>query len=159
MSSTSQSGGGRRSKKLLVGVIVFVGALITAALLAAMVWPPINDVTTGETPEYPDIQPQVLRYSPELVLERAGEAIEALSRWQEISRAVSAGLIEAEATTTLFGFTDDVTIRIEPYGAGSLVNVHSRSRVGGYDFGQNARNIRRFQAALEEHLQLARQVR
>ena len=51
-----------------------------------------------------------------------------------------------------------ITIRIEAYGSGSLVHVLSRSFGGRGDFGQNARNIRQFQAALEEQLSLARPV-
>ena len=59
-------------------------------------------------------------------------------------------------TTRLLGFEDDVTVTVEAHGAGSLVNMRSRSRVGRGDFGQNARNIRELQSALESRLELAR---
>ncbi len=160
MSSTAQQPAKRwrRLKKLGLVAVIGGGLLVTAALVATTIWPPINDVATGITAEYPDVQPQVLRYSPELVLERAVEAIDALSRWQVVDRDDASGRIDAEVKSVAFGFTDDVTVDIEAYGVGSLVNVRSRSRVGRFDFGQNARNIWRFQGALEEHLQLARQV-
>lgn len=130
--------------------------LFGAGLVASMIWPVINDVSTGETPEYPDVQPQVLRYSPDLVVERSVEAVEGLERWT--LGAVDRGerRVEAVASTALFGFDDDVTITVREHGSGSLVHVRSRSRVGRGDFGQNARNIRAFQAALEERLSLAR---
>jgi len=58
------------------------------------------------------------------------------------------GTIEATETTFWFGFKDDVVIRIRPEGAGSRVDVRSKSRVGKSDLGANAARIRRFAAAL-----------
>jgi uncharacterized protein (DUF1499 family) len=52
------------------------------------------------------------------------------------------------ATTRWFGFKDDVAIRISPAGAGSRVDMRSRSRVGRSDLGANARRIREFLARL-----------
>lgn len=131
-------------------------AIVTTLLLGSMlVWPVINDVATGTTPEYPDIQPQTLRFSPELVVERAVETVEQIPRWTVRDVDRDAGEIHAEAKSRLFGFTDDVTVTIEPSGAGCVVNVRSASRIGRGDFGQNARNIRLFQSSLEANLALA----
>ena len=44
----------------------------------------------------------------------------------------------------MFGFKDDVVIRITPAGSGSRVDVRSVSRVGRSDLGANARRIREF---------------
>ena len=148
-----------RGRRLLRVAVVALGAVLTALLVAAMVWPPIDDVTTGMTAEYPDLAPQVLRYGPALVFERACRVVEELPRWRLEGRDASSRRIEAQAGALLPGLVQDVSIRVDPYGSGSLVTVRSRSRGGRGDFGQNARNIRQFQRALEEELQLARAVR
>lgn len=132
-------------------------ALGTIGLIILVIWPPINDVATGQTPQYPEIQPQVLRYSPDLVLERAAETIESLPRWRVVEVDREERRVTAERTSRLFNFVDDVTVWVEPSGAGSIVNVRSHSRVGRGDLGQNARNIILFQRSLEENLRLARQ--
>jgi hypothetical protein len=52
--------------------------------------------------------------------------------------------IEAVVTTFLFGFKDDVVVRIRPGAAGgSRVDVRSASRVGQSDLGANAARIGR----------------
>jgi hypothetical protein len=52
--------------------------------------------------------------------------------------------IEATDTTLLFGFKDDIVIRVAAAGSGSRVDVRSLSRVGKSDFGVNANRIRKF---------------
>jgi uncharacterized protein (DUF1499 family) len=59
------------------------------------------------------------------------------------------GRIEASAKTPVFGFADDVTVRIRPGINETRVDVRSRSRIGRHDFGQNALRIRAFQKELE----------
>ena len=48
-----------------------------------------------------------------------------------------------------FGFRDDIVVRIRPEGAGSRVDIRSKSRDGESDFGVNARRIREFIARLK----------
>ncbi len=56
--------------------------------------------------------------------------------------------IEAVDTSLLFGFKDDVVIRISSHKeAGSLVDVRSMSRQGKSDLGVNAKRI---QALLDQ---------
>ena len=47
-------------------------------------------------------------------------------------------------TSLLFGFKDDIVVRVAANGAGSRVDVRSLSRVGRSDIGANARRIRAF---------------
>jgi uncharacterized protein (DUF1499 family) len=61
----------------------------------------------------------------------------------------SAGRLEAVAGTFWFGFKDDVTVRVSADGAGSLVDVRSKSRVGKGDLGTNAQRIRTYQRRLQ----------
>jgi uncharacterized protein (DUF1499 family) len=56
------------------------------------------------------------------------------------------------ARTRVLRFKDDVTVRIRRRAGLAEVSVRSRSRVGKADFGQNARNIRAFQAELERQM-------
>ena len=62
----------------------------------------------------------------------------------------SSGRIEATETTRWFGFTDDIVIRLTPWGAGTRVDVRSASRAGAGDLGRNASRIRRFLDELTE---------
>lgn len=56
--------------------------------------------------------------------------------------------------TRVMGFRDDVWVVIEPRsGGGSRVHVHSQSRIGVGDFGQNPRNIRDLLAGLRQRLE------
>jgi len=58
--------------------------------------------------------------------------------------------IEATDTTLLFGFKDDVVVRITPQAQGSVVDVRSLSRVGGSDFGTNAKRVRAYLRRLSD---------
>ena len=65
-------------------------------------------------------------------------------------RDPSAGLLEAMATSRLFGFHDDVAIRVRREADGtSRVDVRSKSRDGQGDLGVNAARIRTFVGAIE----------
>ncbi len=52
--------------------------------------------------------------------------------------------VEATATSLLFGFKDDVVVRIRQSGTGSIIDLHSVSRVGQSDLGMNAKRILTF---------------
>jgi uncharacterized protein (DUF1499 family) len=56
--------------------------------------------------------------------------------------------IEASGSALLFGFEDDIIVRVTPSGGGSRVDVRSLSRVGKSDFGFNANRIRKFMRQL-----------
>ena len=66
------------------------------------------------------------------------------SGWEVAAAVPGEGRIEATATSFFMGFKDDVVIRIAAQGQGSKVDMRSMSRVGGNDFGANARRIREF---------------
>ena len=140
-------------QRLFIGSATVVGLLITAMLIAAAIWPVINDVKTGETPEYPDIQPLYYTADPRRVFDESVASVEELERWEVVKSDVATRTIEATSTTRVFKFVDDVTITVQPVTEFvTRVDVHSRSRVGKGDFGQNARNITMFYGELEERL-------
>lgn len=97
---------------------------------------------------YPDLTPLTLSASSDQVFDRALAAAQQAG-WVIVTADKSQGRIEASDTTRWFGFTDDVVVRLTPWGAGTRVDVRSVSRVGGSDVGTNARRIRQYLAALE----------
>ena len=147
----------KRRRSAIAVLLRALGALLAGAVVALFatmaIWPPINDVETGVTPQCPDVQPRAYRYSADRVLAAAEESVEALERFDLVTVDETTGLVEATATTRSGWFTDDVTIRVEANGdGGAIVFVRSRSRVGKGDFGQNARNIAAVQAAMDANL-------
>ncbi len=55
-------------------------------------------------------------------------------------------------TTRVFRFADDVQVFLQSTATGTRVDVHSQSRVGKGDLGQNPRNIRELLNALRDEL-------
>ena len=97
---------------------------------------------------YPDLRPLELALQPKAAFARAAEIARDYG-WEITALDEAAGRIEAVATTSWFGFKDDVVIRITPAGAGSRVDMRSRSRVGRSDVGANAARIRQFFQAFQ----------
>jgi uncharacterized protein (DUF1499 family) len=107
----------------------------------------VPEVIAQQKKAFPDIAPAKLDVPPAQAYERALRAVNALGL--EVVAAVPAeGRIEATDTSLLFGFKDDVVVRITADGAGSRVDARSVSRVGRSDFGVNAKRIRKLMAAL-----------
>jgi uncharacterized protein (DUF1499 family) len=96
---------------------------------------------------YPDIGPAILRLPPDQAYARAEAAARAM-KWEIVAASQQALRIEATDTTLLFGFKDDVVIRVAPDAGGSRVDVRSLSRIGGFDFGTNAKRVRDYLARL-----------
>jgi len=65
------------------------------------------------------------------------------------------GQIEAVARTLVFGFEDDVVVRVLPEPSGSRIDLRSSIRWGGHDFGRNARRIRGFLDELDRQVTAA----
>jgi uncharacterized protein (DUF1499 family) len=140
-----------KSNKIIAGVIIGLVVVASGPFTLRFVWPLINDVSTGATPEYPDLQPQRFNLPPERVFDMALETSKAMG-WDLIETDRDRGVIEAVATTRLLRFKDDVTVTITRDGAATMVNVRSHSRAGKGDLGANARRIRSFQAELAKRL-------
>ncbi len=58
-------------------------------------------------------------------------------------------VIEAAYTSFWFGFVDDFIVRIRADGDRAIVDVRSKSRVGGSDLGANAKRVRTFTQKFE----------
>jgi uncharacterized protein (DUF1499 family) len=92
---------------------------------------------------YPDLAPITLPTAPGPTFERALAVAQSLG-WEIVTADKSMGRIEATETTRWFGFTDDIVVRLTPWGAGTRVDVRSAARAGAGDLGRNASRIRRF---------------
>ena len=120
-------------------------------MTAAFIWPTINDVRTGVTAEYPELQPQ--RFAKPFDQVFAAAAATARGMALEVTaQSPEKGEIQAVATTRILRFKDDVTISLARDGQAVTVNIRSKSRIGKGDLGANARRIRDFQARLAQKL-------
>jgi len=92
---------------------------------------------------YPDLAPITLPTTPAATFDRA-LAVAQAHGWEIVTADKSTGRIEASETTRWFGFTDDIVVRLTPWGTGTRVDVRSAARAGAGDLGRNASRIRRF---------------
>jgi hypothetical protein len=98
---------------------------------------------------------------PDLAIESPGDAaavpegVAAADAAEEApeSTAITVAQIDTVAPTLLFGFPDQVAIRLTEGEQGTRVDVRSASQIGTHDLGENARRIRSFFAELDEVLQ------
>lgn len=103
----------------------------------------IAEVAAQQKKAYPDIAAAMLDLPPAQAFAHAERAARALG-WDIVAAAPGELRIEATDTTLLFGFKDDIVIRIASAGNGSRVDVRSLSRVGKSDFGVNANRVRKY---------------
>jgi uncharacterized protein (DUF1499 family) len=122
-------------------------AFTTAASLRA---PGDNSVTHGgetiakqQRQAYADILPLDSTIPPAQAFDRCLATAQALG-WQIMAQDKPQGRIEAIDRTLIFGFADDIAIRILPQGNGSRIDLRSASRAGVSDLGVNAKRIRAF---------------
>jgi hypothetical protein len=89
---------------------------------------------------YPNLRGLELAVPPVQAFARARDALQAMGL-EILVADERQGTIEAVATTQWFGFKDDVAVRVSPAGAGSRMDVRSKSRIGRSDLGTNAKRI------------------
>lgn len=157
-----------------VVLAVVVGGYPALQIVKARSVPPIHDVTTDTTnppvfvvlaqarraapngldyaggrvaelqkQAYPDLTTLRSALPPaELFTRAAKAAVDA--GWHVVDTSPLDGRIEATATTPMFGFKDDVVIRVRAAEKGSELDMRSMSRLGQSDVGANAARIRAF---------------
>jgi Protein of unknown function (DUF1499) len=135
----------------------FVLALADRPADSAPIVPPDDEAIEQQRDAYPDIVPRLYPVGTARVFDDALTIAEG-SGWRILGSTrpeepENVGRIEAVATTMLFGFREDLVIRIVPDGEGALVDMRSTSRNGAHDLGANAENIRAFFVALDASLQ------
>ena len=102
-----------------------------------------KEVADLQQKAYPDLASLNTKAPPEKVFEAAKAAIAEMGM-QVVDANPAQGRIEASHTSLLYGFTDDMVVRMTPVAGGTKVDVRSKSRVGRSDLGQNAKRIRTF---------------
>ena len=106
-----------------------------------------KEVADLQQKAYPDLATLTTRASSEKVFEAAKAAIASMGM-QLVDADPAQGRIEANQASLLYGFTDDMVVRIAAGADGTKVDVRSKSRVGRSDLGQNAKRIQVFLAKL-----------
>ncbi|GAB4119159.1 MAG: hypothetical protein Tsb0027_13150 [Wenzhouxiangellaceae bacterium] len=112
---------------------------------------PGTETAQQQQQAYPHIQPLRLAADRSTVFAQARELV-AANGWQLVQANPDRGIIEASDTSWWFGFVDDVIIRIQSDGSGSLVDMRSKSRIGRSDIGANAARIDSFLQQLQQRL-------
>jgi len=154
------------------GVAAF--AVPMASVVAGRGVPPINDITTDpanpptfvtitaatrgadaaplsydpgfaaqQTAAYPEVRPLIVELPPAEVFPKMLASAKAMD-WAIVSSDPASGRIEATATLPWWGFKDDIVVVMRPDGAGTRVDVRSKSRVGKSDLGVNAARIQQY---------------
>ena len=109
------------------------------------------EVATQQRAAYPELQTLNYTQSKSELVEATKQAIDHLG-WQLVNIDTNQGIIEATDRTMWFGFKDDVIVRITDNGSKRLVDIRSKSRVGGSDVGKNAERIHGFIEELDSIL-------
>lgn len=140
-------------RRLFIALAILVATTVGGLLVAALIWPVINEVETGKSAEYPEIQPQYYTTDPQRVFQETRASIDTLDGWTLVSEDATQYSLQAQRESPFFGFVDDISIRVEPVTEFvTRVHLKSASQFGKGDFGQNARNITTLLAALDARL-------
>lgn len=168
---------GTRSGLLLatLGALLALPPLVMALQweYAARTYPAINDISTDtqdapafwdmpvptnypgsqtarlQHAAYPDLVPLKLALPDKQAFALALAEVKAQG-WTIVTSAPDEGRIEATASSLLYGFTDEVIVRVKAVDGSTTVDVRSRSRLGRVDRGVNAKRIRAYLVALQK---------
>ena len=95
---------------------------------------------------YPDLRTLVVERDATETVTLVAQALRKLR--MQVVREVApdqrsgVGFVEAVDRTLVFGFYDDVVVRVADRGRGALVDIRSASRFGQHDLGANAARVR-----------------
>jgi hypothetical protein len=101
------------------------------------------EIARAQRAAFPRVVPFDSASAPDVMFARSLAAARDAG-WTIVAVVPAEGRIEATATTLLFGFKDDVVIRVAPTPQGSRVDIRSESRIGQSDVGTNARRVESF---------------
>lgn len=105
------------------------------------------EVAAQQKQAYADLTTLHSKLAPDALFDRAQQAVRDCG-WELADANRADGRIEAVDTSLLYGFKDDIVVRIRAEAGGSALDVRSASRVGRSDIGANAARIRKFVARL-----------
>lgn len=105
----------------------------------------IEKLATIQTEAYPKVKTLITDLSVIDAHARAKTVVESMGL-ELVNSDASNGIIEATETTTIWGFKDDVVVRITAQGDSTAIDLRSVSRIGMSDLGANAKRIEKFLA-------------
>lgn len=148
-------------KRLVRWTVLGLVAILIAAVLVLGIRNPGNIAQTA--PNSLDIRLRPRRYSVPLaearrVVLQTIPQLRTYGRYWKISHLTGGeGLVPLDtsivrAEVPVLVFTDDLVVTIHARKGGVVVDVHSQSRVGKGDFGENRRHIIQLLSALDRQL-------
>lgn len=118
--------------------------------------PPVSRATEAvQKAAYPGVQPLFVDLEAPQAYQMALRVAKDLG-WRIVNstppnlRGDGVAHIDAIDRSLIFGFADDIAIRIAPLTNQTRIDLRSVSRIGKHDFGDNARRIRKFIAAVQD---------
>lgn len=118
-------------------------------------WDPAAEDDDPEAKPYPPMQTVTTTLDQNSAFEVAIDLVYRQG-WHIVGANHEAGRIEATATTTWYGFKDDVALRVRALeGGGTEIDMRSMSRVGLSDLGANAKRVGNFMPNLKRALTAA----
>jgi uncharacterized protein (DUF1499 family) len=106
---------------------------------------------TREDSLFPELRPRAYATGASVLFARVRTVLAEQPRWRIVDEDAATRTVHAVVTSALFGFEDDVVVRVVPEPVRPVVLVHATSRVGRGDLGTNARHVLDVYAALAAH--------
>ena len=97
---------------------------------------------------YPDLAPSLMPMLPDETYQKALATAQTMGL-EVVWQSPEERRFDAIDVTPVFRFVDDITVRVQPAGSGSVVDIRSKSRDGKGDLGTNAKRIRTFVSQLK----------
>ncbi|NNE66393.1 MAG: DUF1499 domain-containing protein [Pyrinomonadaceae bacterium] len=144
-------------KKLVLALLAFVLLGVGSLLFIGRTYYPDNVAVTAPDGGSKQLVTRVYKGTPDDVKKTAKEVIGQLTTWGgswKITDETDGGSeLRIKAEVPVVVFTDDLEVIIKERSPGQVsVDVKSQSRVGKSDFGENARHVRKFLAAMDKKL-------
>ncbi len=135
-------------------VFAALAVLATVAVgVSSQLYPTINRVETGVTPEYPALRPRTFQLGYDRVFDEASSAISDLEGWKVDSVNREAGTLNASMEMPITGWQHKISIQVtKKTRYTTKVGLVSENPENAGDLGQNARNVDAYLTALSERL-------
>ena len=103
------------------------------------------ELASVQTKAYPNVKTLITELSLEDAHAQAKSVVEAMGL-ELVNSDPNGGIIEATETTAIWGFKDDIVVRISEKNGKTAIDLRSVSRIGRSDLGANAKRIEKFLA-------------